>query len=65
MNNPECVAQIIDVDGVIWEFEGHIQGNPIWCKKGEARPMVFSENEAWDIAKDNARANETPSIRIL
>jgi len=59
-----AVAQIIDDEGVVWEFEGYIQDNPIWVREGESRPLLMTENEAYSVAIGNAKQNEKASIRF-
>jgi len=61
----EWVAQVIDKDGVVWEYEGHIQSIPIWVENGQSCPRVMSEDEANAISSGHAKVGEIANARML
>lgn len=65
MDDQKCIAQIEDRNGIVWEYEGTINGNPIWCKEGESNPKILSESEAYTIAVSGARTKEKASVRFV
>ena len=60
-----CISQIIDADGMIWEFEGYFNGEAIFTPADKCKPELLTEENAMEVACMNASIGEKPSIRFL
>jgi len=52
------IAQIISDSGIVWEFEGYVQGVALWTPKGKSRPLAMTESDAREVLKDQSQYND-------
>ena len=52
------IAQIISDSGIVWEFEGYVQGVALWTPKGKSRPLAMNEDDAREVLNDLSQYND-------
>jgi len=55
----QYIVKVKDAKGIVWAFEGTIQGYPIFTFAHVAKPCLLSLNEARDVEMKHGHAGET------
>jgi hypothetical protein len=57
------ISVVKDRDNRNWIFEGKVQGKPIWIEEKHAKPLLMTEEESFQVAKEILQPEETIIIR--
>lgn len=59
----EFFAKIIDKEGNTWLYEGEVKDFPIWTMEKESKPLLLTESEAYDVARNHAKQGEAFGVK--